>query len=74
MAIRYNEDGSLTDGIYDDQNTHCRERFVNGIHTHTVSHLWINDPEEEARARLPEDWMKEPFGTFPQLPKMKKFY
>lgn len=72
MATRYNEDGSLTHGIYDDQKTHCREKFVDGVLKNTISHIWIHDTDPEARARLTEDWMILPFGSFPDLPPRKK--
>ena len=71
MPLRYNENGSLTDGIYDDQKIHCRERYVGGKITHTISHLWINSKDEEALNRL-EDWMKPPFGYYPNVPPQLK--
>ena len=72
MPVRFNEDGSLTNGIYDDQKTHCREVYVDGVLKRTLSHLWIHTKDEEARARLTEDWMLPAFGSFPDLPAKKK--
>jgi hypothetical protein len=74
MPLRYNDDQTLTDGIYDDQKTHCREKFVQGKLTHTISHTWIHSEDEESLNRL-EEWMKPPFGHDPDVPpqlKMKK--
>jgi hypothetical protein len=72
MVTRYNEDGSITDGTFDDVKTSCRERFANGIHKYTISKMWIETTNQEFLSRL-EDWMKEPWGTYPPLPpRMKK--
>jgi len=72
MPIRLNQDGSLTNGVYDDQKTHSREKYVDGKLTHTLSHLWIHAEDKESRDRLTEDWMLPPFGSFPDLPLKKK--
>lgn len=72
MGLRYNSDGTLTHGVFDDQKTHCREKFVDGVHTHTLSHLWINTKDAESLSKLTEDWMTPPFGHFPDLPPRKK--
>jgi hypothetical protein len=72
MPTRFNQDGSLTDGIYDDLKTHCRERYVDGILKNTLSHLWIHTNDPDARAKLTEDWMTPPFGHFPDLPARRK--
>jgi len=72
MRARYNEDGSLTDGVFDVQKVHCREKYVDGILTHTLSHLWIHAEDKESRDRLTEDWMLPAFGSFPDLPAKKK--
>lgn len=71
MPKRYNEDGSLTNGVFDDVKTSCREHFVDGTLKHTIARLWIETDNEEHLARL-EDWMKKPWGTYPPLPPKKK--
>lgn len=68
MVLRYNEDGSLTDGVFDVQKVHCREKYSNGVHTHTLSHLWIHSTDTESLSRLTEEWMTPPFGHFPDIP------
>lgn len=71
MPERINENGELTDGIFDDINMEIRQKYVRGKVTHTISKMWIESKNPEHLSRL-DDWMKLPWTSYPDLPPKQK--
>lgn len=71
MQKRINENGEMTDGIFDDLNMEVRQRYDNGIITHTITKTWIESKNPEHLSRL-EDWMKLSWTSYPDIPPKQK--
>lgn len=69
IRFRYNQDGTLTNGIYDNEEYQRREQYDFGVMIHVISKMWIE--KEEKVSRLPYHF-KLRWGTYPPLPERLK--
>lgn len=70
VRFRYNKDGTLTNGIFDNEEYQRRERFDLGVMVEVASRMWI-EGDEKATSRL-SDYFKGQWGTYPPLPERLK--
>lgn len=54
---------NVPNGIYDDVKSKTRFFIYNEFAYYIISKMWVDGDT----SRL-DDWMKEPWGTYPQLP------
>jgi hypothetical protein len=69
IRFRYNKDGTLTNGIFDNEEYQRREQFDNGVLIQVASRMWIE--LDEKISRLPYHF-KLQWGTYPPLPERLK--
>lgn len=69
IRFRYNKDGTLTDGIFDNEEYQRREQFDHGVMIKVASRMWVE--MDEKVSRLPYHF-KLQWGTYPPLPERLK--
>jgi rhamnogalacturonyl hydrolase YesR len=64
-------DGQPTHGLFDDVQLSSRVRYIQGVLVNTISRMWVETDNPEHFNRL-DDWMKLPWGSYPDVPPKKK--
>ena len=69
LRFRYNNNGTLTHGFYDNEEYQRRELFEHGVMIKVISRMWVES--EEKVSSLPYH-LKVQWGNYPPLPERLK--